>query len=87
MSEYRPGASDRGTCPHCDRRVKVSRPDANGLRTCYRHRPPDRYVTFWGEKVCGGSGLVCREECGGCHRLVPGAELDGDRMCGECRET
>ena len=64
MSEYHPGAENRGTCPACDRRVTVGPPDGNGRRRCHRHRMTGRARVFLStnDLYCAGGGEVCLED-------------------------
>ena len=61
MAGYTPGAEGRGTCPHCERRVKVG-PVRSGVRRCGKHRLPDRVAIGMADKGCPGQGEVCLED-------------------------
>lgn len=62
MSQYDPSAEGRGTCPYCEKRTSVSKPDASGKRRCHRHKLPFRDQIGRPDKWCPGAGDVCLED-------------------------
>lgn len=58
MPEYQPGNDRRGTCPHCDRRCRVT---AKRPRIVGHHYEPGR-PNLGARVKCSGVGEVCRED-------------------------
>jgi hypothetical protein len=59
-----PHSETRGTCPHCEQRVRVSVP-RNGdgsARLCGRHLLPSRARLGRADPVCPGTRCICLED-------------------------
>lgn len=54
----------RGTCPYCERRIRVLAPRGGRGQECATHDAPLSSQAVRKLKTCPGSGMVCQEDRG-----------------------